>query len=96
MSEKHPGDKNDAFASELGPGLTKRQYAAIHLRVPDSGIPWLDAMIDRSRRDEFAGQAMAGFCGAPNLASTPASDIADWCVETADAMLAELGKGETP
>jgi hypothetical protein len=29
--------------------LTPRMYAAIHLRVPDSGVGWLDAMIRRSR-----------------------------------------------
>ena len=26
-----------------------RVYAAVHLRVPDSGIDWLDKMIERSR-----------------------------------------------
>lgn len=35
-------------------GLTARQYAAIALRVPDSGTDWLDAMIVRSRRQERA------------------------------------------
>jgi hypothetical protein len=30
--------------------LSLRAYAAIHLRVPDSGIQWLDAMIRRSRK----------------------------------------------
>ena len=39
-------------------GMTLRQYAAIKLRVPDSGLDWLDAMIQESRRDEFAGHAM--------------------------------------
>ena len=31
-------------------GMSQRAYAAIHLRVPDSGLPWLDAMIERARR----------------------------------------------
>lgn len=35
-------------------GMTERAYAAIHLRVPDSGLPWMDAMIERARRDDFA------------------------------------------
>ncbi len=38
--------------------MNKRQYAAIKLRVPDSGEEWLDAMIRQSLRDEFAGKAM--------------------------------------
>jgi hypothetical protein len=32
--------------------MSLRTFAAIHLRVPDSGIGWLDEMITRSR--EFA------------------------------------------
>ena len=33
-----------------GSGMTLRQYAAIKLCVPDSGLPWLDEMIVKSRR----------------------------------------------
>ena len=29
--------------------MSLQAYAAIHLRVPDSGIDWLDRMIRRSR-----------------------------------------------
>jgi hypothetical protein len=29
--------------------MSLRTFAAIHLRVPDSGIEWLDEMIKRSR-----------------------------------------------
>jgi hypothetical protein len=29
--------------------MSLRAYAAIHLRVPDSGIEWLDEMIRQSR-----------------------------------------------
>lgn len=36
------------------PGLTKREYAAIHLRVADSGNPELDKMIKDSRQEEIA------------------------------------------
>lgn len=45
------------------PGLTKREYAAIHLRVPDSGDPELDRMIaaalDRRHREILSEQALA-------------------------------------
>lgn len=27
--------------------MTLREYAAIHLKVPDSGIPWLDKLIEK-------------------------------------------------
>lgn len=39
-------------------GMTLRQYAAIKLRVPNSGTDWLDDMIQTSQRDELAGKAM--------------------------------------
>ena len=41
------------------PGMTLRQYAAIKLRVPDSGTDWLDAMITASVRNELAAAAIA-------------------------------------
>jgi hypothetical protein len=41
-------------------GMTLREYAAIKLRVPDSGTDWLDDMIREARRMDYAGQAMAG------------------------------------
>jgi hypothetical protein len=37
-----------------GNGLTKREYAAINLRVADSGLKWLDAMIKESRYRDIA------------------------------------------
>jgi hypothetical protein len=42
-------------------GMSLRAYAAIKLRVPDSGIDWLDAMIVKAKRDEFAGMEVQGF-----------------------------------
>ena len=39
-------------------GMTLRQYAAIKLRVPNSGTDWLDEMIRQSLRDELAAKAM--------------------------------------
>lgn len=67
------------------PGLTARQYAAIALRVPDSGTEWLDAMIRASLRDQMSTQivsAMVGFGGA--LAARVYTESA---YELADAML---------
>ncbi|MFA7278951.1 MAG: hypothetical protein WC100_02545 [Sterolibacterium sp.] len=68
-----------------GPGMTLRQYAAIKLKVPDSGADWLDAMIVESLRDDLAAKAMQG-----QLASdwNEAADvIADWSYKMAGAML---------
>lgn len=44
--------------SGFATGLSIRQYAAIKLKVPNSGTDWLDEMIRQSLRDEFAAKAM--------------------------------------
>lgn len=40
---------NGVFAVRRERGMTLRAYAAIHLRVPESGHDWLDAMIRRAQ-----------------------------------------------
>lgn len=75
-------------------GMTLRQYAAIKLRVPDSGTDWLDDMIRASLRDDVAAKAIQGFCSNPNAGNNPA-DTAKWlrdygavsAYQMADAML---------
>lgn len=42
------------------PGMTLRQYAAIKLKVPDSGEAWLDAMIVESRKLDALQQVLGG------------------------------------
>lgn len=42
-------------------GLTAREHAAIHLRVPMSGNPWLDAMIIEARRWDAAQAVMPSY-----------------------------------
>ena len=39
-------------------GMTLRQYACIHLRVPETGEEWLDDIIRRAQKDDFAAKAM--------------------------------------
>jgi len=48
------------FTNEFEPvdGMSMRHYAAIALKVPDSGHDWLDAMIIESRRDDLAAKAL--------------------------------------
>jgi len=48
-------------------GMTLRQYAAIKLRVPNSGTDWLDEMIRTSLRDEFAAKAIQAYFTDPNV-----------------------------
>ena len=43
-------DEN-TFQSFAEGGMSLRAYAAIKLRVPDSGIYWLDEMIQKSRQE---------------------------------------------
>jgi hypothetical protein len=67
--------------------MTLRQYAAIKLKVPNSGIPELDAMIVQSRRDELAETVVAGV-----LASLQEGDDfpvagCDWAYKVANALL---------
>ncbi len=38
------------FDDDENERMSLRTYAAIQLRVPDSGIDWLDKMIERSRK----------------------------------------------
>ena len=95
MTDRHDGGPafpikgRVAFDLELvqAEGMSLRQYAAIKLRVPDSGADWLDDMIRDARRMDYAGQALNK--GVVN---------GDWCstvewraksaYEMADAMLA--------
>jgi hypothetical protein len=58
-------NKNDrAFPSHGSMGevayedMTLRQYAAIKLKVPESGTPWLDDMIRKSLCNDLAAKAM--------------------------------------
>jgi hypothetical protein len=50
------GNWNQTFEG----GMSLREYAAINLRVPKSGTPWLDEMITESLHNDFAAKAMHG------------------------------------
>lgn len=63
-------------------GMTLRQYAAIHLCVPNSGTDWLDEMIINSLRDKIAAQVLA------NLKTyNQPIDAARWAYDSASAAL---------
>lgn len=75
-------------------GMTLRQYAAIKLRVPNSGTDWLDEMIVQSLRDEFAAKApfpypeewKRYYCNQRGYRGE-AQCMADWSYDWADALL---------
>ena len=77
-------------------GMPLRTYAAINLRVPDSGIEWLDDMIRQARRDEFAGMALQGIAAYergqgfpwPDTAPETLRGAAELAWQLADAMMA--------
>lgn len=81
-------------------GLTMRQYAAIHLRVPESGAEWLDDMIRKAKRDEFAAKAMQAIIASPSrfsldgraLENPGDEELALASYVMADAMLAAAGR----
>lgn len=46
----------DGRMSTVPEGMTLRMYTAINLRIPNSGLDWLDDMIRVRLRDEIAQQ----------------------------------------
>jgi len=82
----------DRVVRESHPGFTKREYAAIHLCVPDSGNDELDAMIRRAQRERLAGQAPIDELSVGRGAKEPNSFEARYL--WADAVIAagEVGK----
>ena len=75
-------------------GMTLRQYAAIKLRVPNSGADWLDEMIRTSLRDDLAAKAMQGMAGRFGYCERgwDQKDLAGQAYEIADATLATRGE----
>ena len=71
-------------------GMTLRQYAAIKLRVPNSGTDWLDEMIRTSLRDDLAAKAMQGMAGRYGYCERgwDQKDLSGQAYELADATLA--------
>jgi len=81
--------------TEYCEGMTLRQYAAIHLRVPDSGLDWLDEMIRKSQRFELAKAAVEGILGKSRFAEEyTLNEIVRKANQLADAMLKQMEGGE--
>lgn len=71
-------------------GMTLRQYAAIKLRIPDSGTDWLDRMILKSKRDDLAAQALQGMLADSEVQGSP-MEFAERAYTLASAIL-RLGR----
>jgi hypothetical protein len=81
-------EANGANSGDVG--MTLRQYAAIKLKVPDSGTDWLDDMIRKSLRDDFAAKAMQGMLASDvnatrHIFAAQAYAMADAMLETREA-----------
>jgi hypothetical protein len=76
-------------------GITLREYAAIKLRVPDSGDAELDAMILESRKLDYAGFAMQGLISCPDTTDMSVEDCASYSVDYAHALIAELEREDS-
>lgn len=82
-------------------GLTKREKFCLHAGVPATGDDELDAIIREGDRMEIATQMMAAIMSNPYsdghnqpLCTASSEEMASWAVEAADALLAELEKGD--
>jgi hypothetical protein len=74
-------------------GMTIKQYAAIHLKVPRSGDSELDDLIRQSVRKDFAEEAMKVlFSEHSFIDKETVPNMADSCFVFAGAMLAEWEK----
>ena len=68
----HPGNPNPGD----GEGMSLRQYAAIKLKVADSGVDWLDEMITKSKLDDLAEKAMNGILSRSTGCYLPDKEVA--------------------
>lgn len=78
-------DKIVIPAEHISDQYDLREYAAIHLRIPDSGTEWLDKMIAKAERRDIAAKAMQSLCDDYQT---------EKAYKIADAMIQERDKGE--
>lgn len=96
MSTKDDGGAAFPVANSMGDiclGMSLRAYAAIKLRVPDSGIDWLDEMILKAKRDELAAAALQGLLSTGVHPGGYGCEMySEYAHKYADAMIAERNK----
>ena len=82
----HPTTEEHGF-NQGEPGMTLREYAAIQLKVPDSGTDWLDDMIRKSQRNDLAAKAMQTLLLDDSYDFSERDGIAQKAYAYADAMI---------
>ena len=87
-TQNNPAFPHTLPGHQIETGMTLRQYAAIKLKVPDSGEGWLDDMIRKSLLNDFAGQAMQGIISAWGTGVPPTKETSDAAFHFANAILA--------
>jgi len=83
------GKYNDCF-----PGMTLREYACIKLKVPETGKKWLDEIINKSVRNDLAGQALNSIADGVIRQRDKAEVTAEISYRLADAMIKQRSKNE--
>ena len=71
-------------------GFTKRERACIDLRIPESGDPELDVLIEKARRQEIAAKAMQGLLASCAGEVQQPFTMSPDALDCADALIAEL------
>lgn len=75
-------------------GETLRVYAAIHLKVPQSGIPALDDMIRESRRLDFIAATLTGDRANGNIEMIPSTHANEAVAQANELMALKATFGE--
>ena len=77
-------------------GMSLRVYACIKLKVPETGIDWLDEIIAKAEKRDLAGMALQGMMANTGYIESTTRAIAEWAYTAADAVLAEREKEIKP
>lgn len=79
-------NSDGSIQHDVNLGMSKRFYAAIKLRIPDSGEEWLDEMIRKANRRDAACAAMQGILtGVGRIGNLPEAKQRNAAILIADA-----------
>lgn len=90
MSESNLSGGQTRQIFKYSGGLTKREHACIHLCIPETGDPELDAIIARARRDKFAAMALQGLLTTVKNEVWEEHDAAENSADAANALITAL------